>query len=331
MFRSLNAATFVFAFILLTGCGTKSISQDPFFQEGLSLSAQQPDAAISAFMQSARPEAWFNAAQLARRLQNPSQACAFFQAAFDAKPKHPRYGYWKGECALWPKADHRISLEKAYRHINRSYLYALSQHDPKSLFLQNRQHVLKMQLDMQNRLMKRASEPFFITYQPNQKTLEVHGKFGKGASELFSSYLREHPNIAHVTLNSSGGNLSSGLSIGRLIQEHQLLTSIMPLGKCNSSCALAFLAGKNKQLHAGSELGFHRPWMKEEQKQDTRTLSLALEQIRQYLDSAHQPDWLISRLALFDENEFFYPNVRQLNEMGVEFNPKTLSRLLSLN
>jgi ATP-dependent protease ClpP protease subunit len=62
-----------------------------------------------------------------------------------------------------------------------------------------------------------------------------------------------------VWLNSAGGNVDAAMSIGRVIRKHDGHTIVGPSEKCNSSCALVFIAGVYR-VNFG-DLGLHRPYL----------------------------------------------------------------------
>jgi hypothetical protein len=62
-----------------------------------------------------------------------------------------------------------------------------------------------------------------------------------------------------VWLSSAGGNVDAAMSIGRVIRKHDGHTVVAPSEKCNSSCALVFIAGVYR-VNFG-DLGLHRPYL----------------------------------------------------------------------
>ena len=77
---------------------------------------------------------------------------------------------------------------------------------------------------------------------------------------------------AIIAIHSTGGNLNAGLELGRLIRKYGLQTNVaqtfvtpdiewgfrfsdLGRGECLSSCAYAFMGGKDRQ---GGKLGFHK-------------------------------------------------------------------------
>ncbi|MDA8983938.1 hypothetical protein N9H20_05870 [Planktomarina temperata] len=73
----------------------------------------------------------------------------------------------------------------------------------------------------------------------------------------FRSLLVQNPEISTLNLNSLGGLTEAGLEVARVVADFNVSTTVS--GECSSSCALIFLAGKDRQLQTGGLLGFHRP------------------------------------------------------------------------
>ncbi len=88
-----------------------------------------------------------------------------------------------------------------------------------------------------------------------------------------------------VVLDSTGGDVSAAMQIGRLIRKHEATTVVMETGsKCHGSCALIFIAGVVR-LNFGS-IGLHRPYPtsapKNRQSSETQ-IPLMQSQIKSYV------------------------------------------------
>jgi hypothetical protein len=67
--------------------------------------------------------------------------------------------------------------------------------------------------------------------------------------------LSEHDNVKTISLESQGGIVFAGRTIGKLIEEKALETQVE--NYCYSVCTLVFAAGKRRVLKGGAEIGFH--------------------------------------------------------------------------
>jgi hypothetical protein len=94
---------------------------------------------------------------------------------------------------------------------------------------------------------------FYNTEQPGL----IKGYVNYSDVHSFRTLLVQNPEITTIDLNSLGGLTEAGLEIARVVADFDVRTTVS--GECSSSCALIFLAGKDRQLQTGGLLGFHRP------------------------------------------------------------------------
>jgi hypothetical protein len=64
---------------------------------------------------------------------------------------------------------------------------------------------------------------------------------------------------ARVDLNSKGGQLLSGITIGEIIHQRGWSTYVSEGTECDSACALMWLAGKQRDMGKNAMLAFHAP------------------------------------------------------------------------
>ncbi|MBL4751063.1 MAG: hypothetical protein JKX71_10885 [Amylibacter sp.] len=67
--------------------------------------------------------------------------------------------------------------------------------------------------------------------------------------------LSEHDNVTTISLESPGGIVFAGRTIGKIIEENQLDTHVR--NYCYSVCTLVFAAGENRIIERNAEIGFH--------------------------------------------------------------------------
>lgn len=67
--------------------------------------------------------------------------------------------------------------------------------------------------------------------------------------------LSENENVKTISLESPGGIVFAGRTIGKLIEEKRLKTQVQTY--CYSVCTLVFAAGDDRVLQKGAEVGFH--------------------------------------------------------------------------
>ena len=96
---------------------------------------------------------------------------------------------------------------------------------------------------------------FVASSESEAQTIELSRSFSLGTAAAFQQALTS--DITTVSLNVSGGYLSEGMAIGRLIRSRNLRVIIPQGAVCYSACAEAFLGGRRKEI--GGVLAFHIP------------------------------------------------------------------------
>ena len=87
--------------------------------------------------------------------------------------------------------------------------------------------------------------------------VRVEGEFERGDGEKFESVVSRLPLLMVVViLNSPGGDLESGLQIGKEINVRGYSTAVEREKLCASACALTWLAGDKRFMEPTSQIGF---------------------------------------------------------------------------
>ena len=115
----------------------------------------------------------------------------------------------------------------------------------------------------------RMPMPINICVSGYKDHLELHGPIGPDSTAVLERMLlkmdicttkdgkRFSPD---VFLSSGGGILSDGYNMGNLFRKYQVATKVTGGQTCASSCAVAFLGGKFRTMHADGKLMFHSPY-----------------------------------------------------------------------
>ena len=107
--------------------------------------------------------------------------------------------------------------------------------------------------------------------------IELNGPIGPDSTYIVSKYLdmaqkcygASGNRFANkVYLNSTGGFLADGIKLGKLFRKKQLHILLTGDQKCASSCAVAFLGGKYRDMEGEAELIFHAPYMQKSYGQE---------------------------------------------------------------
>ena len=107
----------------------------------------------------------------------------------------------------------------------------------------------------------------------SMETIELNGEINDDAAFVIGRILRNQRSSSWcywsgyhavtrgiVFMNSRGGSLTAGFEIGKLIREYEWNTWILNGQRCESACALAFIAGAFRQMSGDAVLIFHAPY-----------------------------------------------------------------------
>jgi len=98
--------------------------------------------------------------------------------------------------------------------------------------------------------------PYSIRVLNNGTEAEISGGIKFGLTSDFRKILDASRGIRIVHLNSIGGRIGEGKKLNALIKQRGLDTYVDV--KCLSACTLGFVAGHQRVLKRGAQLGFHR-------------------------------------------------------------------------
>jgi hypothetical protein len=91
--------------------------------------------------------------------------------------------------------------------------------------------------------------------KPDRRVLIVTGEFTKGIAEAVEQSLAANGSVRIVVFESPGGDIEEAMRIGRYIKQNGLETGVAT--ECSSACTYSFIAGRERILLAGAQLGFH--------------------------------------------------------------------------
>lgn len=86
--------------------------------------------------------------------------------------------------------------------------------------------------------------------------LHLRGPMQSGITRRVSEFLRQHPAVTGIILDSKGGKISASRGLAKIIRENKLDT--YSLETCMSACTTAFAAGVHRALGTNAKLGFHQ-------------------------------------------------------------------------
>ena len=132
-------------------------------------------------------------------------------------------------------------------------------------------------------LLEPGGYDYFLEHgHPSAVLLE--GPISAESAGVVERLLQAHPRIGTIFLDSPGGDLFAGMRIGQLIAAASVDAVVNQAAQCQSACALAFLAGRQRLLLGKeSDFGFHRQYYIVEGKVRYASWSKDVAQIATYL------------------------------------------------
>jgi len=151
-----------------------------------------------------------------------------------------------------------------------------------------------------------------------ERELDVRGPIGYRLAETVQQTLDRVPTVTRIRLNSPGGLMEEGRKLHDLIRVRHLDT-YSDTG-CWSACTLAFVAGKERTVHARAKLGFHRPCVV---GVEPHKLRQELELQQRYYTSAGVEKEFVLRVQHTPPDEIWFPSREELRQAGVITHPAT--------
>lgn len=109
-------------------------------------------------------------------------------------------------------------------------------------------------------LLEPGGYDYFLEYG-NPSAVLLEGPISEESAGVLERLLQAHPRVGTIFLDSPGGDLFAGMRIGQLIAAAGLHTVVNQSAQCQSACALAFLAGRQRLLLGKeADFGFHRQY-----------------------------------------------------------------------
>ena len=138
----------------------------------------------------------------------------------------------------------------------------------------------------------------------DRRVLIVTGEFTPGIAEAVEQSLAADRSVRIVVFESPGGNIEEAMRIGRDIKQNGLETGVAT--KCSSACTYSFIAGRERILLPGAQLGFHAcqtaVWYVECKNQEYSS----------YLAASGIDETFIRKALSVDPRDIWYPKPEEL-------------------
>ena len=127
--------------------------------------------------------------------------------------------------------------------------------------------------------------------------------------------LTKNPEIRGIVLNSTGGFVSEGRGIFRLIDQYKL--DIFVYEECSSACALAFIAGNKRYISKNARLGFHQYNLELQTSFQPVDVVEAQEDDLKLLRKKHISGHFLEQIFKQPSHLIWFPSVKELLDAGV--------------
>jgi hypothetical protein len=121
---------------------------------------------------------------------------------------------------------------------------------------------------------------------------------------------------AIVLLTSNGGDLDSGLAIGRAIRNNNFTTGVPDGAQCASACALAWLGGTTRYMARGGRIGFHAAYV--EGQGGPRESGVGNALVGAYLNGLGLAEKAVIYMTSPAPNDIHWLTVEEARTIGIE-------------
>ena len=130
------------------------------------------------------------------------------------------------------------------------------------------------------------------------------GKIRSGDVYKLSRSYRKLPHNKQtiVVFNSGGGEMSAGIQMGNFLKQNHIGSAVVRNGMCASSCALAFLGGRDLYgkklmiLPNSSKLGYHSFYYRNQKYVTSDKIQKDLSYLMKYFNYVNAPSGLITKM-----------------------------------
>lgn len=156
---------------------------------------------------------------------------------------------------------------------------------------------------------------YSLSLQKNATLIYLNGALDFGITSNMEAMLIKNPGIRSIVLSSTGGMVSEGRGIFRLIDQYKLDTFVY--GECSSACALAFIAGNKRYMAANARLGFHQYDLQLQSPLQHIDVVEAQKHDLDLLRKKHISSHFLERVFKQPSHMIWFPTVKELLESGV--------------
>jgi len=167
-------------------------------------------------------------------------------------------------------------------------------------------------------LMPHASAADFSvdSSDPKLAVVSISGELLPNDHKIFISKTL-NLDAAIVVFYSNGGNLVSGLEIGKAIRLKEFQTYVPDDSLCASACALAWLGGTPRYLSKSASVGFHAAFINHGEGVNTES-GMANAMVGAYLNSLGLPTRAVTYMTFAAPASMQWLTVDDAEELGID-------------
>ncbi len=156
---------------------------------------------------------------------------------------------------------------------------------------------------------------YSLSLQKKATLIYLNGTFDFGITGNLEAMLVKNSGIRGIVLKSTGGIVSEGRGIYRLIDQYKLDTYVYE--ECSSACALAFIAGNQRYMTTQAKLGFHQYSFQLETAFQPVDLVEAQKQDLKLLRKKGVSEYFLEQVFRQPSHLIWFPTVEELLDFGV--------------
>jgi len=138
----------------------------------------------------------------------------------------------------------------------------------------------------------------------NYNFIYAYGKFIAGDKHRLNRVYNNLPKNKQsiIVFNSRGGELRAGIEVGKFLKNHHIGSAVSKNGICASSCALAFLGGRDLYgrklmiLPHNAKLGYHSFYYKNSLFVSSQKMQEDLSKLLNYFSYVNAPSTLLTKM-----------------------------------
>jgi len=156
---------------------------------------------------------------------------------------------------------------------------------------------------------------YSITLATNKELIHLKGKMGFGLSKDVAKFIKKHPDVKGIILDSIGGRIYEGRELSKLILVNSFNT--YTLNGCYSACATAFISGNKRYLAKGANIGFHQYVNTLKSVDDLVDMPAEEQKDLDLYRKRGITESFITRIFKAKPDELWYPTIDEMLDAGV--------------